>query len=74
MDQTFRDLCAKHNLTCVSIDYDIKRGNFSVFLHMPYGEVLHGYGDTVDAAVSSAFAWLALRNRADTARHSGEAA
>lgn len=73
MDLFLKNLCTVHRLTSASMTYSPDNGRFCAFLHWEAGGLAFAYGDTADDAVRLALADMS-RNRADTARHSGEAA
>ena len=59
--------------TAINVSYGTDHGRFSVFLHWDGNGFTYAYGASVDEALKLAISDM-KRLRADTARHSGEAA
>ncbi len=67
MEQTLKDLCAKHGLDYVSVSISLRAHSYcSIFLHWE-GRCAHGTGATFDAALTEALAEMAERRAARAA-------
>lgn len=67
MEQTLKDLCAKHGLNYVSVSISQSEPRHcSIFLHWD-GRCAYGNGATFDAALSEALADMAERRTARAA-------
>ena len=73
MDQMLKELSSTHRLTAINVSYGADHGRFSVFLHWEGNGFTYAYGASIDEALKLAISDM-NRLRADTARHSGEAA